>query len=234
MENRDQELQHDGPPERAIVQLKLDTVQLMDFSGDLTTWEQFRDMFEYLVNKSTKLSDVVKFHQLRTHLQGEAFDTIRGYQVTTKNYKLAWTDLKNRYDNKEEIANEYIRKFLDMTAISKGPTCENLFRIVDICNQMLRALPNLGIAVEKWDPFTTLVIERKLDDDTRQKWRETRGTNYKPNIQALLSWLEERAVGLHISRIENRNRERSPKRHHVGHIQEEGSSDEEPGGNNWP
>lgn len=67
--------------ERAIVQLKLDAIQLPFFSGDLTTWEAFRDLFDQLVDKSNKLSDTVKFHQLRSHLKGVAFDTIRGLEL---------------------------------------------------------------------------------------------------------------------------------------------------------
>lgn len=55
------------PTDRAIVQLKLDAIQLPFFNGDLTTWEAFRDLFEQLVDRSPKLSNTVKFHQLRSH-----------------------------------------------------------------------------------------------------------------------------------------------------------------------
>lgn len=198
-ENRGQQ----DPPERAIVQLKLDTIELANFSGDLTEWEAFRDMFEYLVNKSNKLSDTVKFHQLRTHLKGEALSTISGYQFTGKNYQVAWADLKKRYDNEGAIANEYIRKFLNVPAITHKPTYESLSHIIDTCNQMLRALPPLGVQVSTWDPLVIFIIERKLDNNTRMNWRQERGVHYRYDTQALLNWLEERAIELHISSMGN-------------------------------
>lgn len=183
------------PTERSIVTLKLDTVQLPDFSGDLTNWEAFRDMFEYLVDKSTKLSDIVKFHQLRSHLKGQAFDTIRGYQLTGANYKSAWSDVKRRYDRKEEIIDEYIRKFLEMSAISKANST-NLSHLVDTTNQMLRALPNLGVNVSTWDPFLHVILESKLDNKTQMDWKQKRGPHQKPNIVEFVDWLEIRAIEL--------------------------------------
>lgn len=182
--------------ERAIVTLKLDSITLPDFYGDLTTWEAFRDMFEYLVDKSSKLSNIVKFQQLRSHLKGIAFDTIKGYRLSGENYKNAWDDVKKRFDRPDEIVNEYITRFLEVPAITHQANFENLSRIVDATNQMLRALPNLHIETDTWDPFLDLIIESKLDEQTRMAWKHKRGVHYVPHTPDLLTWLEARAIAL--------------------------------------
>lgn len=182
--------------ERAIVQLKLDAIQLPFFNGDLTTWEAFRDLFDQLVDKSTKLSNTVKFHQLRTHLKGVAFDTIRGYQLTGSNYQAAWNDVKKRFDRKEDLVDEYIRKFLEIPAILHRPNFMSLRHVIDTTNQMIRALPHLGVEVSQWDPFIELIIGMKLDDETRHEWKQKKGPHAKANVKETLEWLETRAFEL--------------------------------------
>lgn len=205
--------------ERAIVTLKLDSIQLPYFNGDLTAWEAFRDLFEYLVDKSPKLSDTVKFHQLRSHLKGIAFDTIRGYQLTGTNYQSAWSDLKKRFDRKEDLVDEYIRKFLEVSAIHHKATFMNLRQIIDTTNQMIRALPHLGVVVTGWDPFINLIIGSKLDEETRQEWKQKKGPQAKTNVQELLEWLETRAIELQPSHsdrlsrmLKGETRKHQPKR----------------------
>lgn len=93
-----------GQSEQATMNLKLDSVQLETFNGRLEDWESFRDMFEYLVDKSRKMSKIMKFHQLRSHLKRTALDCIRGNQVTASNYDAAWADLKKRLDRTDALA----------------------------------------------------------------------------------------------------------------------------------
>lgn len=187
------------PSERAIVTLKLDSMELPTFNGDLTTWEAFRDIFEYLVHKSTKLSNVVKFHQLCTHLSGMALDTIRGYTLMGANYEIAWADLKKRFDREDEIQDEYLMRFVTVPAITHRATCQALRQIVDTTNQMLRAMATFNVPTSTWDPFLTLIVESKLDEKTRMDWKHEKGPNSKPNITTMLGWLEERASELQMS-----------------------------------
>lgn len=176
--------------------LKLDTISLPYFSGDLTEWISFRDFFEHLIDKNKQISDTVKFHQLRSHLRGTAFDTIKGYQLIGTNYASAWADLKKRYDRRDDMIQEYIRRFLEVAAILHKPTFTRIRAIIDGTNQMLRALPSLGIDVRNWDPFVTLIIITKLDEDTRQEWKQRVGKRDSVGVSELLDFLETRAVEL--------------------------------------
>lgn len=187
--------------EQGITSLKIDSIQLPFFNGNLEDWESFRELFEYLVDKSKKLSKAVKFHQLRTHLRGPALDTIRGYQLTGANYESAWKDLKNRYDRTNELVDEYIRKFFEVRAIEYKTTFANVRAIIDVTNQMMRALPGLGVPVDQWDPVVRLIICSKLNDELRNEWKHVVGRDTK-TVKDLLEHLETKAIDLQPSQGE--------------------------------
>lgn len=180
----------------ATIQLKLDTIRIPFFSGDLTEWNTFKEMFTYLIDGNSSMADALKLHQLKQHLRGTAYDTIRGYQITGSNYQAAWADLKRRYDRKDDTIQDYIRKFLEIPSITHRANFTRLRAIVDGTNQMLRALPNLGIEVESWDPFVGLIISMKLDDETRSEWKQRLGRGETTRVRDLLEFLEVRAIEL--------------------------------------
>lgn len=180
-----------------VIRLKLESIQLPYFSGDLTEWVAFKDLFVYLVHRNTTFSDTLKFHQLRTHVRGPPFEMIKGYQITGTNYRAAWEDLKRRYDKKDELMAEYIRKFLEVPPIIGKATFNKIRTIVDATNQMLRALPSLEISVENWDPFLVLILNMKMDEETRNDWKTKRGRTPDTNVADLLEFLETRAGELY-------------------------------------
>lgn len=188
--------------EQASMNLKLDAIQLSFFNGTLEDWEPFRDMFEYLVDKSRKMNKVMKFHQLRSHLKGNALDCIRGYQITASNYDAAWADLKRRYDRVDELADEYLRKFLETSAVKQKVTHYSIRAIIDTTNQLLRALPGIKIKVDNWDPFLIFIIKTKLDEETRSEWKQKQVKEKLTKVTDLLDFLENRAIELQPSQSE--------------------------------
>lgn len=192
------ELAPEGPTvgNETRIKLKIDTIQLPNFYGELTEWITFKELFTYLVHKNTTFSDTLKFHQLRTHLKGAPLEMIKGYQLTGANYKAAWTDLKRRYDRKDELIQEYIRKFLEIPPIMNKANLTKLRGVVDATNQMLRALPALGVSITDWDPFILLIINLKLDDETRNEWKQQVGRKTDVKVKELIEFLEVRAIEL--------------------------------------
>lgn len=204
MYQRDQDVAEtvDEGNQRTVVTLKLDSIKVPTFNGDLTEWEEFKGLFEYLIHNSTRISNTVKFNELRNHLKGIAFDTIKGYAINGTNYSAAWADLKKRFDRKEDLIDEYIRRFLNVEEIRQRATFTNIRIIVDTTNQMIRALPGLGISVSQWDPFINFVLSTKLDRETGHEWVQKRGTGQRPAASEFLEWLETKAIELQISYTE--------------------------------
>lgn len=177
-----------------IMPLKLETIQLPTFNGDLTEWIGFKDIFNTLIHQNPQLSDTIKFHQLKSKLRGPALDTIRGYQMIGINYAAAWEDLTRRYDRTDNLIQDYIRKFLEVPAIMHQANVPRLRAIVDATNQMIRALPSLGADVHHWDPFICLIVTTKLDEETRNEWKQHVGRRTNVTIGELIEFLETRAI----------------------------------------
>lgn len=191
--------------EQATVNLKLDSFQLPHFNGNLDDWQTFRDMFEYLVDKSKKMTKIMKFHQLRSVLTGPALDCIRGYQVTERNYDAAWFDLKKRFDRTNELSDEYIRRFLEVPALKIKATHLTIRAIIDATNQMLRALPGLRVPVSNWDPFLKLIIRTKLNEEIRSEWIRQQARDTTQDISDLLDFLENKAIEMQPIQLESLN-----------------------------
>lgn len=102
-----------------------------------------------------------------------------------------------RFDRVEEIVHEYIRKFMEVPAITHRATFGRLRAIIDVTNQMVRALPNHGALVSNWDPIIVFIIISKLDDETRTDWKQQkRNKNQLTYLSELLEFLETRAIEL--------------------------------------
>jgi TolA-binding protein len=56
--------------------VKLPNIHLPAFSGVFTEWITFRDSYNALINDNRDLSDIQKFHSLRSSLKSDALSTI--------------------------------------------------------------------------------------------------------------------------------------------------------------
>lgn len=95
---------------------------------------------------------------------------------------------------------------MEVAAIAHKANFMNLRAIIDITSQMLRTLPTLGVEVSQWDPFINLIIELKLDDETKAEWKQHKGLQGKSNSKEFLDWLETRAIELQPSHNERLSR----------------------------
>lgn len=157
---------------KPILQLKFDKVQLNTFSGDLTEWIAFRDQYLELVHLNGNLPEMSKYLQLRTLLKGIALDAISSFSVSAADYQAAWSTLMHRYDNKDMIISEYIRKFVEMPKLSGQPISAKYINMINRTNQLTKILPKLGASTTSWDPILLYHLREKLDQPTLKKWRD--------------------------------------------------------------
>ena len=76
---------------------KLPKLALKKFNGQPTAWQEFYDAFDSSVHKNSSLSDVDSFNYLRNLVEGPAYSTIAGLQLTGANYKAVLNLLKERF-----------------------------------------------------------------------------------------------------------------------------------------
>ena len=83
--------------------LKLPKLELPKFDGDVLKFQNFWDQFEAAVHDNDNVPAVQKFTYLRSVLEGVAYHTIEGFEVTSANYQHAVDALKHRFGRKRII-----------------------------------------------------------------------------------------------------------------------------------
>lgn len=79
--------------------VKLPTINIPTFLGAYESWLNFRDTYKSLIHDNYSLSNVQKFHYLRSSLAYEAAEQIQSLETMDANYEIAWSILKDRYEN---------------------------------------------------------------------------------------------------------------------------------------
>lgn len=70
-------------------------------------------MFQVSVHDKNNISTVHKFQLLNSFLKAEALDLISHLLVTEENYEVAWDKLCKGYNKKRNIANIYVKQFIN-------------------------------------------------------------------------------------------------------------------------
>ena len=71
--------------------VKLLSIEIKSFSGELMEWPSFLDYYEAAIHNSSELSDVQKFTYLRSYLTDAALKSVSGLTLTNENYAKALT-----------------------------------------------------------------------------------------------------------------------------------------------
>lgn len=173
--------------------IKLPTINLPTFDGNYLKWLEFRDTFESLINLNDSISDINKFHYLRTSLEGSATIVIKSIEFTSKNYSLAWKLLCERFDNKKVLINNHLKALFNMDPLVRE-SHKAIRYLIDHFLKNLRALENLDQPIDKWDVLINFIICSKLDLVTSRKWEEFKNNlSDLPSLEDLTQFLRNRA-----------------------------------------
>lgn len=93
--------------------LKMPTIKLPEFNGDIQDWESHFDCFRAMVHDDSGYSPTQKFYYLRSSISGPALDLIKSIPMTDANYEVAIERLKQRYDNRSLVIQSHIRSLLE-------------------------------------------------------------------------------------------------------------------------
>ena len=66
------------------MKVKLQTLELKTFSGDILEWKSFWEVFNYTVHGNTQLEDEKKFNYLRSVLKGDGLKEMEGLSLTLR------------------------------------------------------------------------------------------------------------------------------------------------------
>jgi len=130
-------------PTAAPRSVKLSTIDLPKFDGNLNNWLGFRDIFELVIHSSNTIPKILKFQYLKLSVSGTAREEIGGLQLSEDNYDNAWKALTDRYNNKNQLIHNHIKQIYDFKSINLESSSQ-LLGLNDTITKNLRSLKLLG------------------------------------------------------------------------------------------
>ena len=129
------------PPGSTIItpSVKLPTIKLEPFSGDIETWSRFWEQFQSSVDQNPTVSVIDKHVFLRGYLEGEARRLVDGIAVTADTYSETKRILQSKYGDKNRIIQSHL-DFLENLKPIRCDTVNNLNDMIIECQRRLQAL----------------------------------------------------------------------------------------------
>ncbi|XP_036146016.1 uncharacterized protein LOC118646671 [Monomorium pharaonis] len=151
--------------------VKLPTMKLPTFDGNIEEWKRYSDTFKTLIHDS-ELSDVQKHQYLVGSLSGSAAKIIESIEISGDNYFIAWELLKERYDDKKGIKKRHMQCLLNELPKIRQESADTIQELVDHVQKHLRVLQAMKLPTDQWGDIIIFLIEKNLDSTTRRRWEE--------------------------------------------------------------
>ena len=130
---------------RHLKTVKLPSVEIKSFSGELRERPSFLDSCEAAIHDSSELSDCQIFTYLRSYLTDAALNSVSGLTLTNKNYWKALTILKERYGNKQVIVSRPMKKLENLRVVSSDTNINGLRKLFDEIESIVMSLESLVV-----------------------------------------------------------------------------------------
>ena len=152
--------------------MKLPTLELPSFYGDVLKFSSYWDLFHCAVHENKNLSSVQKFTYLRSTLKGTVFKTIDGFEVTAANYNHAIQAILHRYGRKRIVVSSLVKSIIKIE-LQEKLNAASLRDLHDTLLNRIRALEALGIQPEdnmKVQMILIPLLQMKLPQYLAEKW----------------------------------------------------------------
>ena len=158
---------------------KLPSIDIPVFSGKVTEWDTFRELYEQLILNQA-IPKTQKMCILKTKLSGEAAKMIANLPSKDENFETAWNILVECYSNKRAITSLYFKTLLEVPVVVYN--AQSVKKFTATVNESLQALGSMNIgAHEMHQAFMCFVLQRKLDDQLGNLFEQHLGntTNFQ-------------------------------------------------------
>ncbi|XP_018375248.1 PREDICTED: uncharacterized protein LOC108769016 [Trachymyrmex cornetzi] len=186
-----------GAPE-SVSHVRLPKLSLPSFSGKYDEWFPFRDMFNSVIHLNSALSNAQKLQYLKSSVIGEASNIICSLELSDANYEVAWSRLRERYDNQRVVMQNDIRAIMELPSLAKENYIE-LRQIADGAAKHLHALQALKRPCDKWDDILIVILTSKLDSRTAREWQSSLTGAELPTLKQFFDFLNHYCQALEAS-----------------------------------
>lgn len=164
---------------------------LADFDGLHDKWPAFHDLFKALVIDN-EYSDLERFLLLKKHCKGSAAEIVAGYPPVEASFELAWTSLKDIFEDKYSITQALIDKIIGLKPAADRSVAE-MRRVIDTFRSTIRQLRSMGVNVDAWDAIVINLITRKVPSATVHEWEQQRDRKEVQKLDELMIFLDGKA-----------------------------------------
>ncbi|XP_051160117.1 uncharacterized protein LOC127280858 [Leptopilina boulardi] len=190
--------------------LKLPTIELPKFSGNIKEWLPFWSVFKK-IHEDPALRNEDKFQYLvqATAPNSRAQDLVNSFPPTAENYEKVITSMKNRFGRDDVVVEFYVRELLALVLHNavKGNQRATLASVFDKLEAYIRALDTLGVTTDKCAAMLYPLVESSLPEEVLRAWQRSsqresvdanRQQETKDRLAKLLEFLQ--------SEVENQER----------------------------
>ncbi|XP_078051973.1 uncharacterized protein LOC144478129 [Augochlora pura] len=167
----------------------LPKIDLPKFDGKLEKWTTFKDAFKHIIHAHPNLSDIQKLSYLRLSLTGKAASAIESLTISEDDYKVAWNQLLEDYDNTRALVLRHSSLLIDTSAMPDDSS-DSTRDLVNHMQSHIRSLRALGRSWENIanDLLTNIAIS-KMHPETRKSWEITLVDTRMPEIEDVFKHL---------------------------------------------
>lgn len=172
--------------------VRLPTIDLPKFNGDLADWICFRDTFESLIHKNESISNIQKFHYLKAALHDVAAQVVNSLEFSSANYIVAWSALCDRFNSTKLLVHNHIKSIFEIKAM-KNESAAEIQIILDAMLKHVRALNILGVLTDNWDSILIYIITSKFESLTARAWEQEKSRIETPKFKDVRDFLFARS-----------------------------------------
>ncbi|KYN13736.1 hypothetical protein ALC57_14065 [Trachymyrmex cornetzi] len=187
----------------SLSHVRLPKLSLPSFSGKYDEWFPFPDMFNAVIHLNSALSNAQKLQYLKSSVIGKASNIICSLELSDANYEVAWSRLRERYDNQRVVIQNHIRAIMELPSLTKENYLE-LRQISDGAAKHLHALQVLKRPCDKWDDILIAILTSKLDSCTAREWQSLAGSDL-PTLKQFFDFLNHHCQALEASTKSSNN-----------------------------
>ncbi|XP_058817306.1 uncharacterized protein LOC131680609 [Topomyia yanbarensis] len=169
--------------------VRLPQINLPEFDGNFEKWLPFHDTFRALIDSSPELSNIQKFHYLRSSLRGEALKLVDSYPMSDANYRVAWDGLVARFSNSYLLKKRHLNALFEYPKV-KRESASGIHDVIDCFERNTKILDQLGEKTNGWGAMLTHLLVSKLDDVTQKQWEKHASAYEDPNFMLLIEFLK--------------------------------------------
>lgn len=147
--------------------IRLPTINLPKFDGNLLEWSHFWDIFKSSVDNRQDISKAQKFSYLTGQLIGEAGKILKGFTSSDADYDEAIKLLSETYGDEGRIINAHLYAIFDLKSPSSNADDLGRFRSQYECH--VRALRTLGTKIDDGGFIIASLLARKLPTKVRDR-----------------------------------------------------------------